>query len=79
MRKQNKPRENFEGLRVKVYDNKVEQAIKRFKQKVKDSGLLIEIKERSHYTKKSEKRRQAKKLGIIRQLTKQRLLDKKRY
>ena len=66
---------SFGGLYVKVYNNNIEQAIKIFKQRVKDSGLMMDIKNNEHYVKPSEERRTKKKLGIVRQRVRQRRLD----
>jgi small subunit ribosomal protein S21 len=38
----------------------IDSALKRFNQKMQQSGLLRELKEHSHYEKPSEKRRRAK-------------------
>ena len=47
------------------------------KRKMKKEGLLVELKERSYYTKPSEKKRLAKKRGIKRALKAQRDRDRK--
>lgn len=44
-------------IKVVVRDNKVELALKQFKRKVKDSGLLLELREREHYKKPSDIKR----------------------
>ena len=54
-------------LFVKVRNNNIDGALKIFKQRVKENGLLLEIKEKSFYQKKSEKRRIEKNLAKIRQ------------
>ena len=61
----------LEGLQVKVFNNNVEGALKKFKRKVKDSELMVELKERSYYEKPSHKRRRKKNLAISRQKYKQ--------
>jgi len=71
----NKNKGSFGGLYVKVYHNNIEQAIKIFKQRVKDSGLMMDIKNNEHYVKPSEERRTKKKLGIVRQRVRQSRLD----
>jgi len=55
------------GLGVRVYNNNVEKALKNFKRKVKDSELMMELKERSYYEKPSHKRRRKKNLAISRE------------
>ena len=55
------------GLYVDVYNNNVEKSLKIFKRKVKDSELMVELKERSYYEKPSDKRRKKKNLAKSRQ------------
>ena len=45
-------------LKVTVKDNKVEYALRKLKKKVKDSGIMIELREREFYTKPSVKKRE---------------------
>jgi len=42
------------GLQVEVINNNVEAALRVLKRKVKDSGLLVELKRRSFYEKPSD-------------------------
>ena len=42
---------------VKVHNNNVEKALSKFKKKVKESKLMLTLKEKSFYTKPSAKRR----------------------
>ena len=44
----------------------VEKAISIFKKKVKQSGLMLELRERSLFTKKSDLLREKKKKAILR-------------
>ena len=44
----------------------VEKAISIFKKKVKQCGLMLELRERSFYTKKSDLLREKKKKAILR-------------
>ena len=53
-------------LYVKVRDGQIEGALRTFKNRVKECGLLLELKDRSHYTKPSLKRRSEKKLATLR-------------
>ena len=62
-----KDRMSSDLLFVKVRNNNIDGALKIFKQRVKENGLLLEIKEKSFYQKKSEKRRIEKNLAKIRQ------------
>ena len=66
MKQRKKQQNNLPGLAVSVRDNNVEKAISIFKQKVKNSGLMLEIKRRSFYDKPSEKRRHIKNLAKLR-------------
>ena len=47
-------------LYVKVYNNNIEKALSKFKKQVKESKLLVELREREYYTKKSTKRKELK-------------------
>ena len=46
------------GLHVVVYDDRVEQALRKFKKKVAESGILQEVRSRDTYTKPTTKRKQ---------------------
>ena len=48
-------------FKVTVKDNKIEHALRLLKKKVKDSGLLIELREREFYPKPSLKKREQRK------------------
>jgi small subunit ribosomal protein S21 len=52
--------EQKEGLTVTVRDGNVEKAIRIFKKKVVESGLLLEIRERQFYESKGTRKRKAK-------------------
>ena len=45
-------------IEIKVFNNNIEFALKKLKRKVKDSRLLIELREKEFYQKKSDKRRE---------------------
>jgi len=62
-RKNNK---NSDLLYIKVNDGQIERALKIFKNRVKESGLLLELKEKAFYTKPSVKRRTEKNLAKLR-------------
>ena len=47
-------------MAVTVEDGKFEKALRQFKKKVEDSGLLKEVRERQQYVKPSIKRKLAK-------------------
>ena len=54
------------GTKVEVKHNKIELALKKFKNKVKDANIMLELRERQHYKKKSDKKREKKNLAKIR-------------
>ena len=53
-------------LYIEVKDLQIEKALKIFKQRVKESGLLLELKEKAYYTKPSMKRKTQKNLAKLR-------------
>jgi small subunit ribosomal protein S21 len=53
-------------LYIKVKHNNIEYALRLFKRKIKDDGLMVELRERQHYTKPSVKRATKRKLGRVR-------------
>ena len=55
------------GLGVKVYNNNVEKALRKFKRIVKDSELMLELKKKSFYKKPSELKRERINLAKSRQ------------
>jgi len=48
------------GRKVLVQDGNVEKALRKFKKKISDDGLLQEVQDRKFYTKPTEKRKVAK-------------------
>jgi small subunit ribosomal protein S21 len=48
------------GKKVIVHDNQVEKALRKFKKKVADSGLLQEVRDRQEFVKPTIKRKLAK-------------------
>ena len=59
-------RKDSDLLYVEVKYDQIEKALKIFKNRVKESGLLLELKEKSFYTKKSVKRRTEKNFAKLR-------------
>ena len=55
------------GLGVRVYNNNVEKALRKFKRIVKDSELMLQLKNKSYYKKKSELKRERINLAKSRQ------------
>lgn len=47
------------GLTVFVKDDNVEKALRKFKKKVQDHGILDEVRERMEYVKPTTERKQA--------------------
>ena len=63
-----KPKERqMRGLSVPVYHNNVELALKKLKRKIKNSGMMLELKKRTYYQKPSKVKREQKNLAILRQ------------
>ena len=54
------------GLTVEVRNNDINGAIRKFKRKVNDDGILQILKEKEFYEKPSEKRKKAKAAGKAR-------------
>lgn len=52
---------------VTVKDGQFEKALRKFKKKVQESGILDDLKEREFYSKPTTKRRMAKNKAIRRQ------------
>ena len=50
------------GLRVEVKNNNIEFALKKFKRMVRDSELMLELRDRSFYEKPSMVKREKKNL-----------------
>ena len=69
------------GKKVIVYDGQVEKALRKFKKKVADSGLLQEVKDRQEFVKPTIKRKLAKSQAKRRWKKKleEQLLPKKLY
>ena len=65
MGKHRKKREQ-KGLRIDVRNNNVEWALKKLKRMVKDSGMMLELKKKSFYKKKSAEKREKKNMQALR-------------
>ena len=61
-----------QGLTVVVRNNDVQKAMRKLKRMIKDDGLLDDIKNKSHYRKPSEIKREKRKAGRARWLKKRR-------
>lgn len=53
----------FYGRSVVVNDGNVEKAIRKFKKKIQNSGLLLELRDRETYVKPTTRRKTAKSLA----------------
>ena len=64
--KKRKPKERqMNGLQVDVYNNNVDLALRKFKRKIKDSNLFLELRNKTYYVKKSERLREKRNLAKI--------------
>lgn len=63
------------GLHVEVRNGDFNGALRRFKRKVQEAGVIQEIRERQHYVKPSEVRKKAKAAGRARWLKKVQKMD----
>ena len=61
-----KKKQEQRGLRVDVRNNNIEFALKKLKRMVKNSGMILELKKRSYYKKKSAERREKKNMQALR-------------
>lgn len=51
---------NLNGRKVIVKDDNIEKALRKFKKKVSESGLLLELQQRETYTKPSVEKKVAR-------------------
>ena len=65
-KKKKYPKEELQGLQVRVFNNNVEGALKVLKKKVKNSGLMLELKKKQYYEKPSKIKREKRKLAKAR-------------
>lgn len=63
------------GLKVEVRNGDFNGALRRFKKKVAEAGIIQEIRERQHYVKPSEVRKKAKAAGRARWMKKLRKME----
>ena len=70
MRQNNNNKQEKRGLSVEVRNNDVNFALRKFKKKVAEDGILQELRNREFYEKPSVKRAKAKKAGRARWLKK---------
>lgn len=66
----NRDHKMVDGLSVEVKNGDFNKALRRFKKKVADDGILQTLREKQYYEKPSEKRKKAKAAGRARWLKK---------
>jgi len=64
------------GNKVLVVDGNVEQALRKFKKKVSNDGLLLDIKKNEFYEKPSQKRKIAKAVAVKREQKRSSIISK---
>jgi small subunit ribosomal protein S21 len=70
----NKRDNDFVGLKVIVHNNDVSKALRKFKKKIAEDGILQELRKREFYESKGTKRRKEKE-AAIRRFKRQRAKD----
>ena len=61
-----RPKDNAQGLSVTVYNNNVEEALKRLKRKVKNADLMQDLRKKEFFVKKSVLKREKINLAKLR-------------
>ena len=61
-----RPKDNAVGLSVTVFNNNVEEALKRLKRKVKNSDLMQDLRKKEYYIKPSVIKREKINLAKLR-------------
>ena len=61
-----RPKDDSKGLSVTVFNNNVEEALKRFKRKVKNSDIMQDLRKKEYFVKKSVLKRERKNLAKLR-------------
>lgn len=74
MKNYNKRDNDFAGLKVIVHNNDVNKALRKFKKKIAEDGILQELRKREYYESKGTKRRKEKE-AAIRRFKRQRAKD----
>ena len=74
MRQKHNDNNNPSGLRVDVYNNDINKALRKLKKKLADDGIFQTLRQREFYQSKGTKRRLAKQ-AAIRRYKKQRTKD----
>lgn len=58
--------EGPKGLRVEVHNNDINKALRKFKKKIAEDGVLQDLRKREFYESRGTKRRKAKEAAIRR-------------
>ena len=61
-----RPKDNAVGLSVTVFNNNVEEALKRLKRKVKNSDIMQDLRKKEYYEKPSKIKREKRNLARLR-------------
>ena len=61
-----KPKDNSIGLSVTVFNNNVDEALRRLKRKVKNSNMLQELRKKEYFIKPSIIKREKRNLAKLR-------------
>ena len=77
MRRNHNEEQIAKGLKVEVRNNDVNFALRKFKKKVQEDGILQEVRNREFYEKPSLKRKKAKAAARARWLKKQAKMQEK--
>lgn len=66
MRRFKKNDDSLKGLIVEVHNNDLNKALRKFKKKVAEDGILQDLRKREYYESKGTKRRKEKEAAIRR-------------
>jgi len=61
-----KPKDNARGLSVTVYNNNVDESLRRLKRKIKNSNLMQNLRKKEYFVKKSVIKREKTNLAKLR-------------
>ena len=65
-KKKKYPKEELQGLQVRVFNNNVDGALRILKKKVKESNLMVDLRKKEYYEKPSKIRREKRNLAKLR-------------
>ena len=74
MRYNKRKEDEISGIKVIVHNNDINKALRKFKKKVAEDGILQELRNREFYESRGTKRRKAKE-AAIRRYKRQRVKD----